>query len=186
VKNCRELVELMLEFLDGLEEDPDLEPSLAIYSSSGSCVDGEEQGDDEQSLGSLDRMADQTKWAAGSASYDLLSVDAEQDDSDDEDGADDSPSLGSGNDPHGSGTSYFFDRARDGSLDCEGDEHDGREPDIDEPSLGSTGTINQEAWAFGALAADLEQGTTRRFREEPKPVSTCNVTMLDGSKVKVD
>ena len=65
---------------------------------------------------------DQTKWGAGSTGYNLLGIDAELDDSDDED---DEPSLGSNADHCGNGTSYF-QRSRDGSLDCEGDEHDGR------------------------------------------------------------
>jgi len=67
---------------------------------------------------------DQTKWGAGSTGYNLLGIDAEPDGSDDEDGADDEPSLGYHH--CGNGTSNFFQPSRDGSLDCEGDEHDGR------------------------------------------------------------
>jgi hypothetical protein len=66
-----------------------------------------------------------------------------------------------------------------------GEVGDGREPDIDEPGLGSTATINQEAWAFGN-SCDREQGTTRRFREEPKPVSICNVRPIPGAEWKVE
>jgi hypothetical protein len=55
-----------------------------------------------------------------------------------------------------------------------------REPEPDEPSLGSaTATINQEAWASGH--GDLEQ---RRFREEPKKPSICNVVLVSGGQSK--
>ena len=168
VKNCRELVDQMLEFLDGLDADPDLEPTLGYMNGPPEMDECELPEDGEPSL---DRMADQTKWAAGSMS------DAELDDSDDE------PSLGSLS-SHGHGDQSVWGRPGEGGVDAE-EEHDGREPDIDEPSLGSTATINQEAWAFGNNV-DREQGTTRRFREEPKPVSIVNVTMLDGSKVAVE
>ena len=60
-----------------------------------------------------------------------------------------------------------------------------RKGQLGEPSLGSTATINQEAWSFGGTY-DREQGTTRRFREEPKVPSICNVTLLDGSKLVVE
>jgi len=50
---------------------------------------------------------------------------------------------------------------------------------------GSTATINQEAWAFGN-SCDREHGTTRRFREEPKPVSICNVRPIPGAEWKVE
>jgi hypothetical protein len=107
---------------------------------------------------------------------DLLTVDAELDECDDE------PSLGSG----AAGVQSSQSQWAQGRTDDVEDEHDGREPYQDEePSLGSTATLNQEAWSFGNNC-DREQGTTRRFREEPKPVSICNVTMLDGSKVEVE
>jgi len=50
-------------------------------------------------------LVDQTKWGAGSTGYNLLGIDAELDDSDDED---DVTSLGSNTDHCGNGTSYFF------------------------------------------------------------------------------
>ena len=169
VKNCRELVDQMLEFLDGLDADPDLEPTLGFMNGPPEMDECETPEDGEPSLASLDRMTDQTKWAAGSMS------DAELDESDDE------PSLGSLS-SHGHGDQSVWGRPGEGGVDAE-EEHDGREPYQDEePSLGSTATINQEAWAFGNNV-DREQGTTRRFRKEPKPVSICNVTMLDGSKL---
>jgi len=52
---------------------------------------------------------DQTKWGAGSTGYNLLGIDAEPDGSDDEDGADDEPSLGSNTTI---AASYFFQRSR--------------------------------------------------------------------------
>jgi hypothetical protein len=157
VKNCRELVDMMLEFLDGLEEDPDLEPSLAVYSvPGGSCVDGEEEADDEPSLASLDSVANQTKWAEGGM------MDAEQDDSDDE------PSLGSGAVGVCSSQAQWAQGRTDDVEDVNEDgDGMGHGTVDDEPSLGSTATINQEAWSFGNNC-DREQGTTRRFRE-PRP-----------------
>ena len=162
---------MMLEFLDGLEEDPDLEPSLAVYSDpGGSCFDGEEEeeADDEPSLASLDSVANQTKWAEGGM------MDAELDDSDDE------PSLGSGAvGAHSSQAQW----AHGGTGDIEDVNEDGDGMGCgtvdDEPSLGSTATINQAARSFGNNC-DREQGTTRRFREEPEPASVCNVTMLES------
>jgi hypothetical protein len=81
VKNCRELVDLMLEFLDGLQADPDLEetaddePSLG-WPATGHCggiddleadPENDEDGDPaEPSLGSIgDMHLDQTRWATG-------------------------------------------------------------------------------------------------------------------------
>jgi len=72
-----------------------------------------------------------------------------------------------------------------GSADGEGDDCDNEEGGDGEPSLGSTATINQEASSFGGTY-DREQGTTGRFREEPKVPSICNVTLLDGSKLVVE
>ena len=71
------------------------------------------------------------------------------------------PSLGSNTDHCGNGTFNFFQRSRDGSLDCEGDENDGREPEADEPNLGSTSaSMNKEGLGAGD-GGDLGQGTTR-------------------------
>jgi len=54
---------------------------------------------------------------------------------DDEDGADDEPSLGSSGHYEAGPISYLFHAINDGFemvLDCEGDEHDGREPDCED------------------------------------------------------
>jgi hypothetical protein len=157
VKNCRELVDLMLEFLDGLEEDPDLEPTLGFMNGPAEMDECEEPEDGEPSLASLDRIADQTKWAAGSMS------DAELDESDREPDAGELPE-------------YVNEDGDDGGANGTVD---------DEPSLGSTATINQEAWAFGD-SHDREQGHHAAFREEPKPASICNVVPVSGAWWKID
>jgi hypothetical protein len=90
VAHCRELVADMLEFLDGLDADPDLESTMGYEFVPGSD-ECEIPEDAEPSLGSFDRMIDQEKswrtvdrnpdiygWASGS--------DNELDDCDYEDG----------------------------------------------------------------------------------------------------
>ena len=67
---------------------------------------------------------------------------------DDEDGADDEPSLGSHGHGDNGAISYLYQAVQTGyssEIDCEGDEHDGREPEDEgddnpdnEPSLGWT------------------------------------------------
>jgi hypothetical protein len=120
------------------------------HNGPAECDECEPPEDAEPSLGSFDRMVDQTKSWAGA-------VDA-----------------------------YCIDREAD-DCDKEGDDCDNEEGGDDEPSLGSTSTINQEAWSFGGTY-DREQGTTRRFREEPKPASICNVVPVSGEwwKIKVE
>lgn len=135
VRNVRELVDRLLELLDGLDPDPDLEPTLGFVPGVAENDECEAEGDVECSLGSLDRSVDQTKaWKCNWQHAE----DLEHDDSDDE------PSLGSlerapscygtdGPNPSGSQISW----ASGSSSDLE-DEHDGREPEDDsEPSLGS-------------------------------------------------
>jgi hypothetical protein len=171
-KEAADEIDRLLDFLDESDIDPDLEPTLGFMNGPAEMDECETPEDGEPSLASLDRMADQTRWAEGGM------MDAELDESDDE------PSLGSLS-SHGHGDQSVWGRPGEGGVDAE-DEHDGREPYQDEePSLGSTATINQEAWAFGNNV-DREQGTTRRFREEPKPVSICNVTPIPGAEWKVD
>ena len=199
-KEARDEIERLLGFLDETDNHMELEPSLG-WPEPKMTFDGEryshdldqsgklgatddrelepehdeETGDDEPSLASLDRMADQTKWAAGGM------MDAELDESDDE------PSLGSGATFSSSSQAHWAQGASDEREDMneDGDGSGANGTVDDEPSLGSTATINQEAWSFGNNC-DREQGTTRRFREEPKPASICNVTMLDGSPVTVE
>ena len=169
VKNCHELVDQLLEFLDGLEEDPDLEPTLGFMNGPPEMDECETPEDDEPSLASLDSVANQTKWAEGGM------MDAEQDDSDDEPDADGEPSLGSVGDLH-----FNQERWAAGNRQDLEDDHDGAEPgEDDEPSLASTASLNQTSWSAGD-GCDREQGTTRRFREEPKPASICNVTPVSG------
>lgn len=84
---ARELIEDLIHFLDTLDPDPDLEPSLAIYSSyrEADADECEVSEDAEPSLGSFDRMTDQTKSWRQAGLWVVPSVDAEQDDCDRED-----------------------------------------------------------------------------------------------------
>lgn len=61
--------------------------------------------------------------------------DREKDDCEDEDDADDEPSLGSSGHYEGAAICYLHHPISDGYemvVDCEGDEHDGREPDCED------------------------------------------------------
>ena len=88
VGKVRGLVTALVDLLDGLDADPDLEPTLALFSINreAEADECEIPEDDEPSLGSLDRRMNQAKWCTGSDAY---SPDGELDTSDDE------PSLGS-------------------------------------------------------------------------------------------
>jgi hypothetical protein len=90
VKNCRELVELMVEFLDGLEDtdedasvdddpcdDLETEPALGWTESEAGRgryadpwnVDAElDKSDDEPAMGALEGHTDQSQWGQGSRS----------------------------------------------------------------------------------------------------------------------
>jgi hypothetical protein len=92
VPRVRDLAKALIDFLDGVDSDPDLEPILGYEHIPGSDeCEGPE--DDEPSLGSLDRMTDQSKsWAVknrDSVTGADFAVDSEKDDCDNE------PSLGS-------------------------------------------------------------------------------------------
>src|SRR5450756_2864700 len=63
VKNCCELVDQMLEFLDGLDADPDLEPTLGFMNGPPEMDECETPEDSDPSLASSDRMVGPTKWA---------------------------------------------------------------------------------------------------------------------------
>lgn len=85
-QHARQLVKDLIDFLDQIDPDPDLEPTLALFSihREAGADECEVPEDAEPSLGSFDRMTDQTKawrvndgWACG--------VDNEHDDSDRED-----------------------------------------------------------------------------------------------------
>lgn len=122
-------IERMIDFLDGLDPDPDLEPYLAGVSGDGTDREGDECETHESDGGC-----------------------------DDEDNADDEPSLGwcqpsggwhdiygaygrhAGND----GISHLPREPRS-LIDCEGDEHDGREPDVDAESIFWTEAVNQDS-----------------------------------------
>ena len=67
-----------------LDADPDLEPSLAVFSTywQAGADECEIPEDDEPSLGSLDRAPNQERWSQGG---DRWCIDAELDDCDRED-----------------------------------------------------------------------------------------------------
>jgi hypothetical protein len=88
--HCRELVADLLEFLDGIDLDPDLEPSLGFMSGPAMQDECEIPEDAEPSLGSFDRMMDQSKsWRVCCRNVDLYgwtaNNDNELDDCDHED-----------------------------------------------------------------------------------------------------
>ena len=89
--HCRELVDYLLEFLDGLDEDQeDLEPTLGQIWGGPNSDECEIEEDSEPSLGSFGRMMDQSKsWRIIDRNADLYGWtagnDNELDDSDHED-----------------------------------------------------------------------------------------------------
>jgi hypothetical protein len=65
VTKARELAKSLIDFLDGIEEDPDLEPTLGFMNGPPEVDECEIPEDAEPSLGSFDRMIDQEKsWRA--------------------------------------------------------------------------------------------------------------------------
>ncbi|MBR1362943.1 hypothetical protein [Bradyrhizobium ottawaense] len=77
-RKMRQMVDDLLALLDGMESDPDLEPT-----AGGSCNDECEPEENEPSLGSPDRVIDQTRWCAGSKDdIELDDCDREDDDPD--------------------------------------------------------------------------------------------------------
>jgi hypothetical protein len=88
--HCRELVADLLEFLDGIDPDPDLEPSFGFMNGPAMQDECEIPEDAEPSLGSFDRMTDQSKsWLVCCRNVDLYgwtaNNDNELDDCDHED-----------------------------------------------------------------------------------------------------
>ncbi|MET4230194.1 hypothetical protein ABIA85_003461 [Bradyrhizobium sp. LA6.10] len=82
--HARELIKDLIDFLDQLDADPDLEPSFGsvAYGYGARTDECEPPEDAEPSLGSFDRITDQTRaWRSG-----VHFLDAEQDDCDREDG----------------------------------------------------------------------------------------------------
>ena len=74
VSRCRSLVTTLIDVLDEIDPDPELEDDVR-----------EDVGDDEPSLGSFDRMMDQSKSWRTQSLWAFPAVDAEQDDCDRED-----------------------------------------------------------------------------------------------------
>jgi hypothetical protein len=85
VRESRELIKELIDFLDELEPDPDLEPTLGDVCGPVEADECEIEVDTEPSLGSFDRMMNQNRAWARVWNHD---VDCELDRSDDE------PSLG--------------------------------------------------------------------------------------------
>lgn len=112
---------------------------------------------------------------------------------DDEDGADDEPSLGSTGHLAGGPIQYLADPISDGYqmvYDCEGDEHDGREPEHedydgkvdDEPSLGWTdeeAARGQYAGARGCMF-DLEAAEPARAPQDRTVIDRGPLTVENG------
>jgi hypothetical protein len=127
-------IERLVELLDAVDPDPDLEQECE--DEGAQCEDeGAEHDGREPSLGSLDSMIDQTRWAHGDNSMDGL----EQE----HDGRE--PSLGWQN-------TGSQGRLIGGGDDRE-EEHDGREPDYD-----------NEANEQGFTNPDSAQYHTREWR----------------------
>jgi hypothetical protein len=133
-KEARDEIDRLIGFIDKTDD------YVSRELEDDDSANFEDGGDSEPSLGSLDRMTDQTKLYAGGPT-DHFSIDRELDKSDDE------PSLGSL-------AMWEYNTqelwAAGTSNNCE-DEHDGAEPNEDgEPSLGSLdGQLTQEQWAAG-------------------------------------
>lgn len=70
VRESQELIQTLIDFLDELEPDPDLEPTLGYMTGPAEVDECEIEEDPEPSLGSLDRVVNQEKsykqaWAHG-------------------------------------------------------------------------------------------------------------------------
>ncbi len=100
-KEASDEIDRLLGFLDASDIDPDLEET----------GDDEEGADTEPSLGSFDRMVDQSKAWRQNAGELCFSIDAEQDDADNE------PSLGSVGDVHLDQERWAAGNSRDLELD---------------------------------------------------------------------
>jgi hypothetical protein len=87
-KEARDEIDGLIRFLDDTDSHMEREP--------------DDEGDDSEmpSLGSFDRMADQSKAWRQSAGELCFSIDAEQDDADNDDGDRAEPSMGSIGDMH--------------------------------------------------------------------------------------
>jgi hypothetical protein len=143
----RGLTTALVDLLDGLDADPDLEPTLALSSirREAEADECEIPEDDEPSLGSLDRRIDQTAWCAGGR----WSPEAELDTSDDE------PSFG-GCDHHHSQELWAMDDRRD--L-----EQDGGESGIGDRD-GLLEQVGSQDWQHGGWC-DVDQNCSTGLRQ---------------------
>lgn len=88
VPRVRDLAKALIDFLDGLDADPDLEPTLGYVPGEAANDECESEPDLEPPLGSFDGMMNQAGgWKAGE-NY-MVGSDIELDNCDEE------PSLGS-------------------------------------------------------------------------------------------
>jgi hypothetical protein len=184
-KEAADEIDRLLEFLDASDIDPDLEPTLGFMNGPPEMDECETPEDDEPSLASLDRMADQTKWAAGGM------MDAELDDSDDE------PSLGSGAVGVHSTQSQWAqpgadsdDREEDAGDDREEENEHGDHADY-EPSLGWTEGMDQGQRHWGTtddreLSAEPSEASFETARKRHNRNSICNVTPVSGEWWKLE
>lgn len=84
VQEVRDLIDRLIDYIDGMDPDPDLEPTFGYLPEAGSD-ECEVPEDDEPSLGSFDRMTDQGKaWLTVQGEF-IAGPDAEVDDCDRED-----------------------------------------------------------------------------------------------------
>ena len=143
-KAARDEVDRLIRFLDKTDDYV----SRELEVSEG---DDEPDGGEEPSLGSADRMLDQTKaWVGGTT--DPWTIDREKDDCDDE------PSLGS----VAVGEHRSQEDWTGGNTDDREDEHDGAEPDEDrEPSLGALEEPSDQDVSWGGETGYLDWEETK-------------------------
>ena len=138
-------IEKLIAFVDRIAPDPDLEPSLGYNSTGGDDREGDDV-DEEPSLGWTDMESRSGKPAVPS----FHSVDAELDDSDDEDGRDGELSLGA---PMNLNQTVWSqgeggDREDDPAELGIGDEAGLSEQTVGEPSLGSFDRLTNQTHAW--------------------------------------
>jgi hypothetical protein len=105
-REARAEIERLIRFLDDTDGHMELEPD-----------DEGDDSDTEPALGSFDRMTDQSKAWRQSAGELCFSIDAEQDDADNEDDGISEPSLGSIGDVHFDQGRWAFGNPCDLELD---------------------------------------------------------------------
>lgn len=87
-RKMRQMVDDLLVLLDGMDDDPDLEPT-----AGGSCDDECEPEETEPSLGSLDRAINQDRAWRGDYSADLEQDDCDREDDDPDEAKQQAPEM---------------------------------------------------------------------------------------------